>query len=132
MRRSRTSKHQHRGVGVLQHLAATIVVVIRSPEAPGGSSSAVTISGPTRPVPSKFLPGVYCEVLRWKSRTLDVVEDRVAGDVIQRLPQGDVAAAFADEWRARPRSRAAPRRFGRITGAPAATSEVGTRRKKDG
>src|SRR6202008_3706759 len=44
-------------------------VVMRRPAAPGGSSSAVTIHGPSGPVPSKFLPGVHCDVLRWKSRT---------------------------------------------------------------
>src|SRR5262245_61188877 len=44
-------------------------VLIRRPEAPGGSSSEVTTQGPSGPVPSKFLPGVDCEVLRWKSRT---------------------------------------------------------------
>ena len=44
-------------------------VMMRRPEAPGGSSSAVTTQGPSGPVPSKFLPGVHCEVLRWKSRT---------------------------------------------------------------
>ena len=44
-------------------------VMMRRPAAPGGSSSAVTTQGPSGPVPSKFLPGVHCEVLRWKSRT---------------------------------------------------------------
>ena len=44
-------------------------VVIRSPDAPGGSSSGVTTTGPNGPVPSKFLPGVHCDVLRWYSRT---------------------------------------------------------------
>ncbi len=37
---------------------------MRNPLAPGGSSSAVTNSGPKPPVLSKFLPAVHCEVLR--------------------------------------------------------------------
>jgi len=38
-------------------------------DAPGGSSSAVTSSGPNAPVPSKFFPRVHCGVRLWKSRT---------------------------------------------------------------
>ena len=38
---------------------------MRKPVQPGGSSSAVTSSGPKPPVASKFLPMVHCVVLRW-------------------------------------------------------------------
>ena len=39
------------------------------PAAPGGSSSAVTISGPKEPERSKFLPMAHWLDLNWKSRT---------------------------------------------------------------
>ena len=38
---------------------------MRRPAAPGGSSSAVTSTGPKPPVPSKFLPIVHCGVRFW-------------------------------------------------------------------
>ena len=41
------------------------LVSSRSPLAPGGSSSAVTNTGPNAPVASKFLPMVHWVVLNW-------------------------------------------------------------------
>ena len=70
--------------------------------APGsGISSAVTRSGPKGPEPSKFLPAPNWigGFLICQSRMRDVVEDRVAGDVVERVGLGDVPPAAADDHR---------------------------------
>lgn len=61
-----------------------------------GTSSAVTRKGPSGPVPSKFLPGgpLLTSVLEVSER--DVVEDTVAGDMIEGALRGDVAARPSD------------------------------------
>ena len=70
------------------------------PIASGGpASSGVTSAGPQGAAPSKILPGIHCGVAALQITGGEVVEERVAGDEVERVGGGDVLGLAADHER---------------------------------